>query len=95
MPEMYFDVQWPDGSEQSCYSPSSIIEEYFKPGSEYSLTTFVSLSEQALTLASERVKNKYGYYCSSAADQLATIKTRASDFQGTDSVMLLRIRNGI
>ena len=95
MPEMYFDVQWPDGSQQSCYSPSSVIQDFFQPGTEYSVNDFVSLSEQALTQASERVKNKYGYYCSSAADQLASIRLTANGFEAKQTVTLLRIRNGL
>ncbi|MET9080315.1 hypothetical protein ABZX77_00205 [Streptomyces sp. NPDC004237] len=32
MPEMYFDVRWPDGDVQRCYSPSTVIEDYFTVG---------------------------------------------------------------
>ncbi len=95
MPEMYFDVQWPDGAQQRCYSPSSVIQVFFEPDTQYTVKDFVSLSEQALTEASERVKNKYGYYCSSAADQLAAIKLTANGFEAKQTVTLLRIRNGL
>ncbi|RLT99423.1 MAG: MSMEG_0570 family nitrogen starvation response protein, partial [Ketobacter sp.] len=70
MPETYFRVRWPDGREQSCYSPSSVVAEYFKPDTEYALQEFVGISETALAEASERVKQKFGYYCSGASDQL-------------------------
>lgn len=36
MPEMYFDVRWPDGPTQRCYSPSTIVRDCFAPGAESS-----------------------------------------------------------
>ena len=94
MPERYFEIRWPDGVEQSCYSPSSVIDEFFIPEQQYSLAEFILLSEKALTLASERVKRKYGFYCSSAADQLAQLKARSSHYSATEMVTVLRIHNG-
>ena len=94
MPERYFDIRWPDGVEQSCYSPSSVVDDFFTPDQQYSLAEFMSLSEKALHLASEREKNKYGFYCSSAADQLAQLKARSSHFSATELVTVLRIHNG-
>ena len=34
-----------------------------------------------LTIAAERVRAKFGYYCSAAMDQLAEIETRAADYE--------------
>lgn len=94
MPERYFDIRWPDGVEQSCYSPSSVIDEFFSPEQQYPLADFMQLSEKALNLASERVKSKYGFYCSSAADQLAQLKARSSQFSAVEIITVLRIHNG-
>ena len=91
MPETYFDVRWPDGREETCYSPSSVIADFFQPETAYPLAEFLSRSESALMLASERVKQKYGYYCSSAADQLQRIQQTATKFSSQDAVTLLRI----
>lgn len=86
MPAMYFYVTWPDGNTEKCYSPSTIIGEYLKPGASYSLTDFASLSEKALLEASNRVQQKFGYHCSSAMDQLAQIKEHISRYPDADAV---------
>ncbi len=93
MPETYFDVRWPDGRKNTCYSPSSVVKDYFEATKTYSLAEFVSLSEKSLGLASERVRDKYGYYCSSAADQLQRIKNTAAEFESLKNpeVTVLRI----
>lgn len=81
MPEMYFHVRWPDGREEDCYSPSLVIGDFLTPGQHYPLPEFVARCEQALTEASNRVQQKYGYFCSSAMDQLGRIRARAGDFE--------------
>lgn len=78
MPEVHFHVRWPDGSEDRCYSPSTVLKNHFKAGDTMSLDEFVERSGVALTEASERVANKFGYYCSSASDQLAVIRAKAA-----------------
>jgi len=80
MPEMRFRVRWPDRTESLCYSPSLVIKDYFQPGHSYPLHEFVKLSREALEIASERVRQKYGYTCSSAMSQLAEIEAKASQF---------------
>ena len=30
MPEMWFVVRWPDGSSETCYSPSLVIKDHFR-----------------------------------------------------------------
>ncbi|MBX3603652.1 MAG: MSMEG_0570 family nitrogen starvation response protein [Piscinibacter sp.] len=81
MPEMHFRVRWPDGSEDRCYSPSLVIRDYFQPGAAYPLPDFLQRSREALTIASERVRAKYGYACSMALDQLALIEAQAGRFE--------------
>jgi uncharacterized repeat protein (TIGR04042 family) len=80
MPEIRFQIQWPDGSEEICYSPSLIVKAYFTPDQDYPLQDFVERSRTALTIASDRVKAKYGYPCSLALVQLATIETKATQY---------------
>ena len=80
MPEMYFDVRWPDGLTQRCYSPSTTVEDYFTPGAEYELTEFVERSRTALGIAGERVKEKFGFFCTGASDQLARIERTAAAY---------------
>jgi uncharacterized repeat protein (TIGR04042 family) len=81
MPERHFDIQWPNGKEESCYSPSSIINDYLSAGESYPLKDFVQLAELSLNEASERVRAKYGYSCSSAMDQLYKIKQSSMQFE--------------
>jgi uncharacterized repeat protein (TIGR04042 family) len=80
MPEMRFVVRWPDGAKDTCYSPSLVIKDYFREGETYALADFVARSRQALMIASDRVKAKYGHACSLALGQLAEIERLANRF---------------
>lgn len=80
MPENRFKIHWPDGSQQTCYSPSSIIRNYFKPNQDYELADFVVRARTALNIASDRVQAKYGRPCGLAIGQLAEIQSTASQF---------------
>jgi uncharacterized repeat protein (TIGR04042 family) len=81
MPEIRFQIQWSDGSEEVCYSPSLIVKEYFAPKTEYTLEDFVQRSQTALNIASDRVQAKYGMPCSLALNQLHKIETKAAQYQ--------------
>ncbi|VVT27556.1 MSMEG_0570 family nitrogen starvation response protein [Rhizobium sp. EC-SD404] len=83
MPEMRFVVAWPDGQEQDCYSPSLVIRDYFEEGRAYPLDDFLARSREALTIASDRVKARYGFSCSLALGQLSAIERRAADLVAT------------
>ena len=83
MPEMRFDLRWPDGSAMSCYSPSLVITEHFVPGASYPLADFLDRARGALAEASERVRLRYGFACSRALAQLDSIEQRALDFAAT------------
>ena len=80
MPEMLFRVRWPDESELRCYSPSLVIRDYFAPGQTMPLPTFMSQVSEALNIASERVRAKYGFACSSALGQLQQLEDYAERF---------------
>ena len=81
MPEINFKIQWPDGIQQNCYSPSLVVKQYFTPGETYELTEFVEKSRTALKIASDRVKKAYGFPCSIALEQLKQIESKASEYQ--------------
>jgi uncharacterized repeat protein (TIGR04042 family) len=85
MPEMRFVIRWPDGAEQTCYSPSLVIKDYFAPGDVYSLDDFLKRSRAALTIASARVEAKYGMPCSRALGQLHALETKAEYYTGRPS----------
>jgi uncharacterized repeat protein (TIGR04042 family) len=80
MPIMHFDVRWPDASESHCYSPSQVIKDYLVPGRSYPLPEFVERTTEALNVASERVRAKFGFACSAAMDQLTQIERTAAQF---------------
>lgn len=80
MPEMRFHIRWPDGRRESCYSPSLVVRDYLKEGESYALADFLNRSRAALTIASERVRARYGHACSLALGQLARIETAAGGF---------------
>ena len=78
MPAMHFTVRWPDATETRCYSPSLVIKDYFAPGTRYPLPDFMASAREALHIASERVRAKYGFACSAAMDQLADLEQLAA-----------------
>jgi uncharacterized repeat protein (TIGR04042 family) len=80
MPERYFRVRWPDGATERCYSPSIVVEEFLTAGQAYPVAEFVDRSRQALTIADERVRQRYGFGCGNAVLQLATIERTAATF---------------
>ncbi len=89
MPEMRFVVRWPDGRRESCYSPSLVIKDFFREGEAYSLADFLSRSRQALNIASDRVKAKYGHACSLALGQLARIEATGAAFERTPDALVV------
>ncbi|NIF73722.1 MULTISPECIES: MSMEG_0570 family nitrogen starvation response protein [unclassified Burkholderia] len=93
MPVMHFRVRWPDATETRCYSPSTVVADYFTPGSEYPLADFVARSRESLGIASERVRAKFGFACSAAMDELARIEALAERFgqQAEASVTVLAL----
>jgi uncharacterized repeat protein (TIGR04042 family) len=89
MPEVLFTVQLPGGETKECYSPSSVVRRYFAAGEEMTVAEFQGRSRKALAEASERVRAKFGFSCSSASSQLADIEqwTRALPRDSTVRVL--------
>ncbi len=79
MPAVNFSVQWPDGEHVTYYSPSTVIHQYFEPDSSMPLQTFLSQVDKALAAASERVYQRFGYYCTSAAAEQEKIQQKARE----------------
>lgn len=92
MPEIRFQVEWPDGSQETCYSPSLVMKQYFTPGEAYPLTDFVERSRTALQIASDRVQAKYGFPCSLALGQIQKIEARAVEYQPLPNPIVRMIR---
>ncbi|GGE21254.1 hypothetical protein GCM10011360_07330 [Primorskyibacter flagellatus] len=80
MPETFWTVRWPDGSEERLYSPSSVVSELFEPGESYALPDFLTRARIAMERASNRVRARYGHPCSLAMGQLDRIEARVAGF---------------
>lgn len=77
MPEVIFHIRWPDGTEERCYSPSTVIRDHLAAGQSYPLPDFVARARAGLIAASDRVAARYGHPCSRAMGQLAEIEAKA------------------
>ena len=82
MPEMHFLIRWPDGTGARCYSPSLVVKDHLAPGRSYPLADFLARSRAALSIASERVRAKYGMPCGRALAELAHIENEAAAYAG-------------
>ncbi|NEO69423.1 MSMEG_0570 family nitrogen starvation response protein [Moorena sp. SIO3H5] len=80
MPETNFKIEWPDGEQELCYSPSLVVKKYFNADQDYSLSEFVALSRTALNDGSDRVKAQFGFSCSKALGQLKIIEDKAKKY---------------
>lgn len=78
MPEVDFIVSWPDGTRQHCTSPSRSIEAALQAGAKYPVEEFIRRSTDALRIASERVRAKYGFACTAAAAQADELRRVAA-----------------
>jgi uncharacterized repeat protein (TIGR04042 family) len=85
---MTFTVRWPDGTTQDCYSPSLVMHDYLCDAASYPLADFMSRAVTALTQASERVKAKYGMYCTSASAQIDALQQTSNRYQDGDVTIL-------
>jgi uncharacterized repeat protein (TIGR04042 family) len=95
MPEMTFDVQWPDGQVQRCYSPSLVMHDYLSAGTDYTVADFLDRSGKALREASERVRAKFGFACSSAAWTEEEISSTATEFPSNATIRIVGMRPGL
>ena len=91
MPETTFIAALPDGSFQPCYSPSSVVKNYFTPGQELPACEFMRISRIALTEASERVRQKFGSSCSTALASLSAIERWAGSLPPTTLLTIAHI----
>lgn len=92
MPEMTFDVQWPDGRVQRCYSPSLVMHDYLSAGSDYTVAEFLDRSATALHEANERVRAKFGFACTSAAWTNEEIASSANEFPSNATVRVVAMQ---
>jgi uncharacterized repeat protein (TIGR04042 family) len=92
---MTFDVQWPNGRVQRCYSPSLVMHDYLSAGTDYTVADFLDRSGKALHEASERVRAKFGFACSSAAWTEEEISSTATEFPSNATIRIVGMRPGL
>lgn len=92
MPETTFRIRWPDGVEEDCYSPSTVIRDHLNAGESYRVDAFLAISRTALDLAARRVEAKFGFRCTSADAQAAKIAATVTRYQPEETVTCLSIR---
>jgi len=95
MPEMHFRVRFPNGATVDCYSPSYVISDYLSEAQHYAVPDFLERVRTALNIASERVRERYGFSCSSALDQFAAIERivdSLTDKQLAEPVLVLEFK---
>ncbi len=91
MPEVTFTVRLPDGEFRYCYSPSTIVKNYFEKGETIPASEFLEKSRKALTEASDRVRQKFGFSCTAASASLADIEHWAGDLSPEASLTIVHI----
>lgn len=91
MPEMTFTVRWPDGRVAEHYSPSLVVHDHLAEGASYSVADFRDRSATALGIASERVRARFGFACTSATATLADIDHLAATYATDAVVTVLRL----
>ena len=92
MPEMTFDVRWPDGSVQRCYSPSLVMHDHLSVGVAYTVAEFVDRSATGLTEAGDRVRAKFGFACTSAAESSSRIAAAAAGFPSAATMCVVAMQ---
>ena len=92
MPEMTVTIRWPDGRVEEHYSPSLVMHEHLRPGASYTIEDFAWRAQAALDEASERVRTKYGFYCTSAAESAHRITELAAAYPSGATVEVLAMQ---
>ena len=91
MPELRFRIRWPDGSTLECYSPSTIIRQFFSAGEELTVGELIDKSREAFGRAEDRVAERYGFRCTAAAAQRDDILAYAKRFEPLARVRIISV----
>jgi putative flavoprotein involved in K+ transport len=96
MPEVHFQVSWPDGHVQQCTSPSRAIEAHLAPAATYPVDEFVRRVRAGMDAASERVRQQYGMACTAAMAQRQEVEQAAAEHapDGLGTVHVHYLRRG-
>lgn len=92
MPEMTVTVRWPDGTRDDCYSPSLVMHDHLRAGTDYTVADFTDRATIALGEAAERVRARYGFACTSAMASAEHIRSRAERFASDATVTVVAMQ---
>ena len=92
MPEVRFQLEWPDGQSSTLYSPSTVILQYLKAGDSFCVSEFESLGVKALRAASERVRARYGFACTRTDEEEVRLRQWISRYGSSDTVRVTQVQ---
>ena len=92
MPALNFEIEWPNGEVMECYSPSTIVLQYFQAGDTLTVDELIAVSRTALNMASNRVEERFGFDCTAAREQRDKILRKAACFESGELVRILEIK---
>ncbi|MGX6448283.1 MSMEG_0569 family flavin-dependent oxidoreductase [Patulibacter sp. S7RM1-6] len=96
MPEVHFQVTWPDGHVQACTSPSRAIEDHLTAGASYPVAEFVARVRAGMDAASARVRATYGMACTAAMAQREEVEATAAAHGADGGVVTVQyLRRGV
>jgi uncharacterized repeat protein (TIGR04042 family) len=68
-----------------------VIESHLTEGESYETGDFLGRVSAALQIASERVRERYGFACSSALDQLSAIEAKLGSLSATERLGRVKV----
>jgi uncharacterized repeat protein (TIGR04042 family) len=71
------------------------MHDYLSTGTDYTVADFLDRSSHALHAASERVRAKFGFACSSAAWTEEEITSTATEFPSNATIRIVGMRPGL
>jgi uncharacterized repeat protein (TIGR04042 family) len=86
MPEVHLRLEWPDGRTSELYSPSTVILEYLRPGESLPVHQLHGRGVEALRLASERVRARYGFACTRTDEERHRLQQWVKDYSADEIV---------
>ena len=86
MPEVRFQLEWPDGQSSTLYSPSTVILDYFRTGDSLLVSELEARGVEALRAASERVRARFGFACTRADEEESLLRQWVSRYSSNDTV---------
>lgn len=89
MPEVHLTLEWPDGRTSELYSPSTVILEHLRPGESLPVTQLHHRGIEALRLASERVRARYGFACTRTDEERHRLEQWVKDYAADQIVRIL------